>query len=96
MFNSLFQLFNVKAITDNVLQISENYYESWNKANMYLFRENGESILVDTGTGIFDPVKFLLEHGFINKKPKVNKYRVPHRETSETKWLSGKEGSRFF
>ena len=74
MFNFLFQLFNVKAITNNVLQISENYYESWNKANMYLFRENGESILVDTGTGIFDPVKFLLEHGFINKKPKVNKY----------------------
>ena len=94
MFNLLFQLFNVKAITDNVLQISENYYESWNKANMYLFRENGESILVDTGTGIFDPVKFLLEHGFINKKPKVNKYRVSHRETSETKWLS--KGSRFF
>ena len=51
----------MKAITDNVLQISENYYESWNKANMYLFRENGESILVDTGTGIFDPVKFLLD-----------------------------------
>jgi hypothetical protein len=74
MFNSLFQLFNVKAITDNVLQISENYYDSWNKANMYLFRENGESILVDTGTGVFDPVKFLLEHRFINKKPKVNKY----------------------
>ena len=41
---------------------------------MYLFRENGESILVDTGTGVFDPVKFLLEYGFINKKPKVNKY----------------------
>ena len=41
---------------------------------MYLFRENGESILVDTGTGIFDPVKFLLEYGFINKKPKVNMY----------------------
>ena len=62
----------MKVITENVLQISENYYESWNKANMYLFRENGESILVDTGTGVFDPVKFLIEHGFINKKPKVN------------------------
>ena len=65
----------MKVITENVLQISENYYESWNKANMYLFRENGESILVDTGTGIFDPVKFLLEYGFINKKPKVNKFK---------------------
>ena len=64
-------LFSIKYINQNVLQINENYYDSWNKANLYLILQDQESIMIDMGTGIFDPVDFLLEKKIIEKQPKL-------------------------
>lgn len=65
------ELFDVKSIGRNVLQIRENYYHSWNKANLYLIREGQSSVLIDTGIGIYDPIEFLLKNGVVNQRPKL-------------------------
>ena len=65
------ELFDVNEIFEGVFCITENYYQSWNKANIYLFKNSNESILVDTGTGIYNPVEFLVQKGIIKDDPKA-------------------------
>ena len=65
------ELFEVNEIFNGVFCITENYYQSWNKANLYLFKNSDESILVDTGTGIYNPSEFLIQKGIIQDDPKA-------------------------
>ena len=65
------ELFDVNQLSNGVYCISENYYQSWNKANMYLFVSENESILVDTGTGLYNPVPLLISKGIIQNEPKA-------------------------
>ena len=46
------ELFEMTKISNQIIQIQEKYYQSWNRASMYLFLCGEESLLVDTGTGI--------------------------------------------
>ena len=46
------ELFETTKISNQIIQIQEKYYQSWNRASMYLFLYGEESLLVDTGTGI--------------------------------------------
>ena len=63
------ELFEVQEVSNGVYCITENFYQSWNKANMYLFVNGNESILVDTGIGLYDPVPQLIRQGIIKNKP---------------------------
>ena len=65
------ELFDVQEVSNGVYCITENFYQSWNKANMYLFVNGNESILVDTGIGLYDPVPQLIRQGVIKNKPKA-------------------------
>ena len=65
------ELFELTTISEHVIQIQEKYYQSWNRAVMYLFLYGNESILVDTGTGIYDPIRYLMQKGILNRAPKM-------------------------
>ena len=64
--------FHVQRIQQGILRMTENYYDSWNKANLYLIEDsNDDSIMIDFGTGIFDPVAFLKQKGYIKSNPTI-------------------------
>ena len=65
------ELFEVTKVCENVFQIHEKYYRSWNRAYMYLIVSGNESVLVDTGTGIYNPITYLIQRKILNKAPKM-------------------------
>ena len=40
-------------------------------AYMYLLVSGNESVLVDTGTGIYNPITYLIQKKILNKAPKM-------------------------
>lgn len=64
-------LLSVSRIIPNVYCVSENYYKSWNKANLYLFNGTQRDILVDTGTGLYNTRELLDELGLISSEKPV-------------------------
>ena len=65
------ELFEVTKICENIFQIYEKYYCSWNRAYMYLLVDGNDSVLVDTGTGIYNPITYLIQKKILNKAPKM-------------------------
>ena len=62
-WNNKHPLFKHRVISDNVWQIVEKFYDSWNLANMYFFRGSHADLLCDTGIGVYDLNSFLQSSG---------------------------------
>jgi len=63
-------IFSHKEIESGLFSIKEDYYVSWNRANIWFIKDrvDGVSVLVDAGLGVHN-VRLYMEHvGLIQKE----------------------------
>lgn len=69
--------FTVKEIAKNVYLCKENYYKSWNVANIYVIRGSTMDLIVDSGVGLWDLSAFLFKHNLIGDEKRNTKAPGP-------------------
>ena len=68
-WNNKHPLFKHRSVCENVWQIVEKFYDSWNLANIYFFRGSHADLLCDTGTGVY-PLNSFLDSSGLRQDPK--------------------------
>ncbi|XP_029180388.2 metallo-beta-lactamase domain-containing protein 2-like [Acropora millepora] len=63
------QMFTAEKVQEGIYMIRERYYESSNRANIWLIQGSTMDLIVDTGLGIWHLPSFLKERGLIGEKP---------------------------
>lgn len=62
-------MFSVDIVHDGIFMCREKYYNSSNRANIWLVQGSTMDLIVDTGLGIWDLPGFLQKQGLIGEKP---------------------------
>jgi len=63
--------FTHRQVAPNIHQVIERYYESWNRANIWVVEGRDRDLVIDAGLGIFNVAEYLDQCGLINppRKP---------------------------
>jgi len=70
------KVYQHKEVEENVFHIEENYFDSWNKANIFFIRGEKSDLLIDAGIGVFDLSKYLQITELRSMKHKVKPLHV--------------------
>lgn len=63
------QPFSVEKVHEGVYMLREVFYESLNRANIWLVQGSSADLVIDTGLGLWDLPGFLQQQGLIGEKP---------------------------
>lgn len=63
------QPFSVEKVHEGVYMLREKFYDSPNRANIWLVQGSTTDLVIDTGLGIWDLPSFLQQQGLIGEKP---------------------------